>query len=185
MKIKTIKNKKLIIGVLALAAIVVAGGAFAYSQQSSSTAPTPVVNTSPEATINYDPPTEEEIESTEQHKQAITDREEARQNQPANLDKRAVTPTITYAGQYGTQVEIGAIVPGISEGNGTCTAKFTNGAKSFTKSVAAVKNVNSTDCPEMNAESNEFSPKGTWTTTVSYNSPVAEGISEPRQIEVK
>ncbi len=100
-------------------------------------------------------------------------------------EERSVTPSITYAGQYGDFVEIGAYVDGIFENNGTCTATLQKDGVILTKTVTAEKNVRSMDCPVMKFSKSEFTTNGLWTAKVAYSSETAKGTSQERQIEVK
>lgn len=184
-KIKRINKKSLI--AIVIVALLVAGGIYAYSQRNANKSTSSADNPDSAETINLDPPTEQDKKNVEQNKEAIAERQKnlQNQNQQPGDDRKAVKPVITYAGQYGAQVEIGGYVPGVFEDGGTCTARFGNSNKSFTKSVEAVKNVNSMDCPAMIAKNEEFSPKGKWTVVVSYDSPSAAGPSDAKVIEIK
>lgn len=137
--------------------------------------------------INFTPPTAEDKQRVEDNKQRNVARDEALKDQTPQQPntKRSVIPTITYAGQYGQAVEIGGYVNGVFEDGGTCKATFSQSTNSFIKSVTAIKNTNSVDCPVMSANTNEFSSKGTWTVSITYISATAEGTSESKQIEVK
>lgn len=135
--------------------------------------------------INYAPPTAEDKKNVEQNKENIVANEQNRESGSSNSSRKNVKPTITYADQYGQSVEVGAFVSGIFEDGGTCKAIFTHDGSSFSKNVQAVKNANSVNCPVMSAGVSEFSQKGTWSVTVSYDSPTASGASDAHQVEVK
>lgn len=138
-------------------------------------------------TINYAPPTEQDRTETENNKERIAEEDKRNASQPAQTPgtKKVVTPVITYAGQYGPQVEVGGYVPGIFELGGTCTAMLTRGAKTITKTVDAVREGNSVDCPTLAVNNSEFPEKGTWTVKLCYNSSTAAGTSGDKQVEVK
>jgi hypothetical protein len=138
--------------------------------------------------INFDPATKEDNKRAEDNKDRIIENENqlANQSNSSGTDsKKVVKPTITYAGKFDNQVQVGAYVSGVFEDGGECTAEFTQGNLKFAKKVTAVKNVNSVDCPEMAANSSEFTNKGQWTVTVTYSSATASGTSEAKQLKVE
>ena len=137
--------------------------------------------------INFNPPTDEEKQRADENKQRIQEREDAinEAQRADNGEKQNVTPAFSYIGKYGTQIEVGSYVPGIYEEGGTCTAKFSRNAETFSRSVQAVKNVSSVDCPVIAVPVSSFPSMGIWSVTVSYNSTNASGESETRTVEVK
>jgi hypothetical protein len=185
-KIKKISKKPLFILSAIILIVLLSGGYYLFDkrQNKESKAATQAPSQQEEK-INLDSPTEQDKLAAEQNKQSIAERDQQVQKQPSASGKKSVKPVITYAGQYGPQVEVGGYVPGVYEDTGTCTARFTNGSQTFTKSVKAIKNVSSTDCPAMVANNTEFSPKGKWSVVVSYDSPAANGASDSKAIEVR
>lgn len=103
--------------------------------------------------------------------------------QPAG-NKKSAKPSITYAGQYDTSVEVGAYVPGVFEDGGSCTLTLQRGDKKFTAVVNAVKNVSSVDCPVMSVPRSSLDG-GEWQATVAYSSNSSEGTSDPRPVGVR
>lgn len=179
---KSSKKITLLISVALLLAMSVAGATYIQRRNNSEqAAPSP----SPQLTINYNPPTPEDAQRVEDNKQKIITQEKAQATQPATqTGRKTVTPLITYAGQYGESIEVGAGVNGIFEDNGQCTATFTKGARVITKRVTAAKNSNAVDCPVMSVTVPELAEKGSWSLVVSYDSASSYGISDSRQIEV-
>lgn len=181
-KIKKPSKKTTII--LLLAILIIAGGILYYLKYVRADTATQETSTSD---VNLSPSTEEDKKRAEDNKQRIVEQDEqlkTQGQQPSSASKKTVVPTITYADQYGSVVEVGSYVTGIYEDNGKCTATFTKGSASFAKSVNAVKNVNSVNCPAMSAPVSEFTSKGTWNVVVSYSSDTASGSSTAKQIEV-
>lgn len=181
LKIKS--KKKLIIILVALLAVIALSGGI-YLRNSNKEAPrTPDQGEA----INFDPPTEEDAKRVDENKQAIVDREEAIQNnnQQPQPGPKSVKPTITYAGQYETGVEVGGFTNGVFEDGGVCTATFSKGSTTFSKSVNAIKNVNAMDCPAIITPIDQFNSKGGWNVTLKYSSASASGESDPRIIEIK
>lgn len=173
-------SKKILLFSLCL--ILIAAG-MSYALVSRNTSPS-----SGDKTVNLDPPTKADAARVEANKKRLVERQEqeAQQNKTAGTGQlKTVKPAITYAGQYDNAIEVGAYVNNVFEDGGSCTATFTRSGTQFTKTVQAVKNVSSVDCPTMSAASSDFASKGTWQVTVAYSSGTAQGASDSRQIEVK
>lgn len=134
--------------------------------------------------INFDPPTKEDKQEVDENKQRIVEGQSNTPTPTSSSGKKQVIPTITYAGQYGDTIEVGAFVPSIIENNGTCTLTLSKDTVTKTVTVSAVNDASSTDCPVMSIPNNQLT-SGKWSAKVSYSSPTAEGVSEPRDIEVK
>lgn len=183
LKIKKSQKKIFVITGL-IAILIISGGTFLYSRNNSSIEPS--TPSEQQDFINLDPPTEEDALQVEENKQKIADDEDGQGSQPSPQPgtKIAVKPVITYAQQYGQSVEVAAEVATF-EAEGTCTATFSLGATSFTKTVQAVQNVNRMNCPVMIAASSEFNPKGTWSVSVAYNSATASGVSDTSSVSVE
>ena len=184
-KIKKV-SKKIIVGGLVALLIVAGAGALYIKNRNDATKSTDVAS-SPQETLNLDPPTDEDAKRADENKQEILRRDEELKTQQTTTEtsgKKNVKPVITYAGQYGNSVEAGGYVNVFEEG-GTCTATFTRGSAKITKTVQAIRGANSVNCPVMAANSSEFSQKGTYSVTVSYNSATSTGVSDTKQLEVK
>jgi cytoskeletal protein RodZ len=186
-----LKNKNTII---LLAVLLVVLGALAYYQfvyknrNNSSTISTSP--SEPEKKINYGPPTEADKNQVDSNKEAIVKKDESTNtttDTPSTTPttKKSVKPVITYAGVYGDNIEVGSYVNDVYEDGGTCTATFSLGSATFTKSVSAVKNVSNMSCPVIQVPKSQFNPMGNWTVKVSYDSANANGTSDNKIIEVK
>lgn len=181
-----LRNKKtLLIGILV---VVVAGAAgVGYKMYNDSKKPKNNIGSDG---INYAPPTEQDKKNVDQTKQNLPSESESTNNSTKNSDtsspqtQGALKPVVTYAGQYGAQVEVGAYV-NVFEDSGTCTATFTKDGKTVTKSVQAIKNVSSVDCPAISIASTEFASKGSWNLVVSYSSSAHQGKSDSKAVEVQ
>ncbi len=95
--------------------------------------------------------------------------------------KRAVNPVITSA----SQAELRGFVSGIAEDGGTCTATFTKGTVTFTKTSAGFINVANTNCKLITLSSSDFPSKGNWSITLSYSSSKAIGTSPSTNLEIQ
>lgn len=180
------QNKKIII-ILVICVLVGVLGLFVFKNNRESLLTVSQPSTQEQQTINLNPPTKEDADRRDQKKNEILDRERSIENQKPSSSgvKNPVKPVITYAGQYGSQIEVGAYVAGIFEDGGTCTAQFSNpGNESLVKKVQAVKSASSVDCPVIAVKTGEFATKGTWSVLVSYDSSSATGSSDARTFEV-
>jgi hypothetical protein len=184
-KIKKRKNKKPFIVASVVALVAIGGIAYAISNHSQKPAPSSTTSGAP---INYDPPSKQDTQSVNDNKQRIVQQEKDQQNQTStnqgSASKQTIKPIITYAGQYGSSVEIGGYI-NVFEDGGTCQVTFTQGSKTITRSVSAVRDANSVDCPSVSVNSSEFNPKGKYVVTLGYNSNTTTGVSDPKDIEVK
>lgn len=135
-------------------------------------------SSSPSSQINYDPPTQQEIDETERYKQDIPDVDTKPRDDTGN--QSAVTPIITFADSS----EINAIVPGTAEDGGDCSATLTHAGSSFTRTSKAFRNVNTTNCEPISLTLSDFSESGTWTAVLNYSSQSSKGASEPVTFEV-
>lgn len=142
-------------------------------------APQASQQTAPAGTVDYGPPSEADQQVAEDHKEDLINPETP---PPINSgEKRQVTPLITYA----DQTEVNAFVPGIYESGGTCTLTLSKGDIKTTKEAQAIKDATTTRCPNFILTSSDFSSTGSWSATVSYGSPTAQGTSSAQVFEVK
>lgn len=131
---------------------------------------------------NYSPPTVEEQKAGDEKKTEIDPKNETPPDiPPANTAEAHVI--ITFADLYQDNVEVGARVANVFEDGGSCKLTLKSGSAEQTVTVAAVKNVSSTDCPTMSIAKSKLSP-GAWTATVTYTSSSHTGTSEPKTITV-
>lgn len=166
----------MLVGLAAVLALT--GGAYAvYNAQQDD----PVPVNEPQDGINYNPPTDEEKKSTEEHKDSLGD-------QTSNNDEQhpstKVKPIITSAGFYDGNVEVSARVPGVFEENGTCILTLTKGSQRVSTSKKAIQNVSEMSCGYMTIPRSKLS-SGTYKATVTYKSTALSGTSEPKTITVQ
>lgn len=134
--------------------------------------------------VDLSPPTDEDKKQAEDNKKRIVEEEDRLAARQENPSLNNITPSITYAGQYGESIEVGAVVQ-VFEDGGKCTLTLFKDGFSVKKSVDAVKSSRSVDCPVMAVARTEINSIGVWSATVSYESPNFKGISNSRDIEVK
>lgn len=134
-----------------------------------------------EDNIDYSPATEEEKKENEQHKDELIIDE----GEPTTPPSGNVTPVISDAGKYGTDIEVSAFVPSIIEEGGTCTMKAVLDNHTVTKQTTSLRNAQNTSCPAFIVPRSEFPAAGTWTITVSYSSATYNGTSEARKLAIQ
>ncbi len=96
-------------------------------------------------------------------------------------DSKIVTPVITSA----TSSELDAIVNGIIEEDGDCTAQYTKDATTFSRSSKGIANATNTVCYPIQTNASDFNQKGEWTVTLTYRSEKASGTSATYKFTVK
>ncbi len=166
-------NKKILL-IAGITAIAIAGlGGYALMSNKDDVKTTP-------SGVRLTPPTEQELSETEQRKKDLARaQEQAKANPEAGSTKKQVSVVITNA----SQSTVNSYVSGVFEDGGICTATFTSGAKSLTKTSVGFPNASYTQCPPVNLEAGFLSP-GQWKVTVGYSSATAEGTSLVQTIEV-
>ena len=169
------RKNKLPIVMLILLAILVGSVVFYFLMLANK--PNNSSTSDPEANINLNPPTQEEIDAGQNIKNA----NEEKNSNPQIAD---YSMTITSAKQYGQNVEIRSFISDIIKDGGTCTYTFSNDQTSFTKTSPAFADATHTNCTPLLVPVSEFPSSGTWSLSITY---VFEGIiiiSEYKTIEV-
>lgn len=134
--------------------------------------------------INYDPPTEAEKEAGDKQKEEIVREEDAKKvaapppsSQPTANNKKAVKPIIISAGGG----DVRGFIPGITENSGTCTAKFTSGTQTVTRTSSAVADAQNTTCTPLNYT--DTAVGAGWSVTLTYESNSSEGTSDVGKVQ--
>lgn len=130
--------------------------------------------------INYGPPTLQEIEEAEKHKEDIASFS-IKDNSPTNAN---VKPVIVSYGQNKESFEVSARVPGILEDSGNCTLKLTSSNHEASGKNKAVPNVTEMSCGFISIPLSKIS-KGTWTAVVTYMSKNSVGSSNLVDVQVE
>lgn len=189
MKIHHSKKSKKISKVWLISAVVVVallgGSYFAYGYYTKSLWPFAEVDTqSTEAEtqdvneIDYSPPTQEEVEQSQNGKKNSARQETETQSPHPSNAKQEVAVGVSFAGVVDGKVEVRAFTPGIIEGGGTCTAVFTKNGKTITATSSAFVDSSSSLCNPIYVDVAQFPETGSWNLTVSYESSNAAGSSE-------
>lgn len=145
-------------------------------QASTTTQGTEQANSSQD--INYDPPTDQEVENSQDGKK--NSQPEATPSAPTS-SLGAAHVALSYADFSGNQLEIRAFTTSVVEGSGTCTATVTSGLKKVTRSSSAFIDATSSICEPIYIDKSELSP-GVWSINVSYLSKTFKGSSETVEV---
>ncbi len=177
---KHIKAKKLIIITTAFLLIASAVTFATIKRKTNSKTAT----TRSGGSINYSPPTKEEVKQADENKEQISKQSEE-QPKKTSTGKQNVTVVITSVNPSDQDVTIISYVQGIFEDDGNCTATLTKGSSKVAKKGKAFADVSTTVCEPIIIPRSEFSGAGDWQLIVSYESPTAEGASKIKMITLK
>ncbi|MBJ58738.1 hypothetical protein CL689_01090 [Candidatus Saccharibacteria bacterium] len=134
----------------------------------------------PSQSINYGPPTDEEIESSQDGKRNSTNDNKAEETDGI----RQVGVEVSYAKRVGSNLEIRAFTPDVIESDGTCTATVTNGSQEVTETSKGFVDASSTICEPINIPLSALNSTGVWTVVVSYASSSSAGTSTEVEAEL-
>ncbi|MDO9063285.1 MAG: hypothetical protein Q7U41_01835 [Microbacterium sp.] len=98
-------------------------------------------------------------------------------------EPKAASPRVIAAQVEGERVHVSAIINGVSENGGTCTATASANGSSASATQTAVYNVNRTECGGLYLKVKRLG-SGSWTIVVAYESDTAGGVSAPFVLEV-
>lgn len=159
---KSSRSRVILVSFAIIAAIGIGYGIYHYAVK-----PDPVPETP--SGVKLAPPTEEEKQQSEDSKQKIVDQQANSDTQ--NGGKKQVTVTITNA----TTDNVSSYVSGVLEDGGTCTATFTQGSTTVTRTSSGFSNVSYTQCAPITPS---LPSGGSWSVTIKYSSPTSEGTSQ-------
>lgn len=173
------KNKKLLLSSLII--ILLVGGVLAalwyrHSHKHPDQTSGNTQQTSPSG-VNLNPPTSQERQETDQHKQSL-ENQTSTPTSANNNGKKQVTPIITYA----DKTRVNAYVTGVFEDGGTCTATLTQGSQTITATSSGFENASYTQCAPIDL-SNKNLGSSPWALVVSYSSNSSEGQSQSTTIK--
>lgn len=126
--------------------------------------------------INYDPPTEEELNSSQDGKKNSNNADSTQTREVSEI--RQISVEVSYAEKIGTNLEIRAFTPDVIESDGICTATVTQGEQEVVKTSQGFVDATTTICEPINIPMSEFSTSGIWSVVVTYTSPNSTGISD-------
>lgn len=180
------KNLIFLYTLLTIALIMI--GYFCYAYISKSAWPFQKQENIPTGMINYDPPTQDEIDSSQDAKERIlnnstqSNTSESQELKPSN--KKQVTVGVSYADVINNNLEVRAFITDVISGSGTCTVTVKKGREVITKSSPSFIDATSTICEPIYIPVSKLS-SGTWDITVTYSSTTHTGISSVMKVSVK
>ncbi|MCL1839705.1 hypothetical protein FWF89_01740 [Candidatus Saccharibacteria bacterium] len=156
---KRLKRNKLPIVMLVLLALIAAAVVFYFLMLVTKS----TENSSSEidSSINYNPPTQDEISAGENIKKD-------------NEDKNAQTIAdysifIVDASQYGQSIEVKAYVESLIRDGGTCTFTFSKGPTVVIKTSRGFADATHTNCETLTVPISEFPASGIWSLLITYS----------------
>ena len=187
---KIYSKQKTYTKIIALAAIVLLIGILSYLTYAKSASVWPfATSVSPqdiesEDTINYSPPTEQEIEDSQNAKKRGDAENQTKESTDTSQSSKSTVPVaISSAEIINDNLEVRAFTPRVIEGSGTCTATVSSGSKSVTAKSAAFVDVSSSICEPIFISVSKLS-SSMWQVVVDYSSPNAQGISQPVMVTI-
>lgn len=177
------KKRTIIISIL-IAALVL-GGIATYAILR----PTQEQTKDNEQSVNYNPPTEQEIADSQNGKKNSSglDNSETQSPSPSTTpgqsgNKKDVGVGVSFADIVNDKLEVRAFANNVIEG-GTCTVTATQGSKKITKQAKAFIDASSTQCEALFIPKSELST-GKWSVFVEFSSSNAYGKSEIIEVTV-
>lgn len=192
----TTKSRKNIMIIIAIMIILLIGGFFAYGFATKSFWPfvstanndTTSGSSSDINSVNYNPPSKEDkVESQdakERNDKDTSTQDKESTNPPNPTGKKTVEVGVSFADIYEGNVEIRAFTPSVIEGNGTCTAKLSQGSQTIIRPSKVFVDSSSSQCEPIYVPIGDFPSKGVWKLTVTYDSPTSTGTSETLEIRL-
>jgi hypothetical protein len=173
-KLKLNLKKLLKYRLLLIPLVVVTAAVIALAQGNTKNSSNDNESTNPPGnpTVNLSPPTAEEKQETEDHKNQLSQQQsQAKPTTPSSSGNNQTTPIITEA----TKDRVLAYISGVVEDGGTCTATATMGSTTVSATASAFHDATTTDCAPMEFSSSLAS--GSWDILVSYSSSSSSGQS--------
>jgi hypothetical protein len=136
--------------------------------------------------VNYGPPTEQEIESSQDAKKNILEEDKASgdgsNGNSTNL--KTANVGVSHSEVIDGNLEVRAFIGNVVE-SGTCTATLTRtGSETVTKSSRAFVDASTSQCEPILIPVGEFDETGEWTLVVSYKSSTSAGESEKITVSI-
>tara|TARA_B100001105_G_scaffold225306_1_gene194723 strand:+ start:537 stop:1097 length:561 start_codon:yes stop_codon:yes gene_type:complete len=185
MKINTTTKKRFVIPAIIISLAIVTGGLVTYAYITDSwpfSENTKVQEDPTGADINLSPPTEQEIEASQDAKKRLDN--DTAPDENTSSDKDTVGVGIAFAGVRNDSLEVRAFTNGIISGDGVCTITVSRGSTAVERQAAAFIDASSTQCQPVKIPVSELTP-GTWDVRVTFDSPSAQGQSETVAVEVQ
>lgn len=160
---------------------------FGYAYVSKSLWPFQKQEDTPAGMINYDPPTQEEVDNSQAAKDRLLEEQAKQDNESketnSDSNKKRVTIGVSYADVINGSLEIRAFTADVINGDGTCTAIVKKDEKVITKTVPSFIDATSTICEPIYIPELQLAT-GTWSIVVNYTSPTHTGTSGVMKVSI-
>lgn len=135
----------------------------------------------------YKPPSEEDIEHSQDAKSRNDTKTEESSDDDGNIsqsEKQPVEVGIAFADVNDSKLEIRAFVPSVIEGSGKCTATIAQGGRTITKTSNAFIDSQTSQCEPILVPLSELPGSGIWSVKVAYESSTNKGESSPVEVSI-
>lgn len=184
--VKKPKNKKRLFPILAVAGLLLVGGAVGYvliAKPFSKNSATPAVTTNGVNTVNYDPPTSEEKTAADQRKEDIVKQQE-QTNLPTTTPTIIISPTRISQAGAGQPLNIRVFIDGTASGQ--CQVTITKaGQPTINKSFSISFEATSSVCQNADVPIGEFGSEGDWTVRLIAVSGQAQSKPYEQTVSIK
>jgi len=142
-----------------------------------------LINDDTTDSINYNPPTNQEIQEGQDIKKRNIESSEEDEDVSENI-KTIVSVGVAFADVVDGKLEIRAFIPNVIESDGICTATLKKDESIIQESSSAFIDFKTSQCRPIYISVDRFKIKGSWSLTVSYKSDTSNGESEPTEINI-
>lgn len=139
-------------------------------------------NNDDNGSINYGPPTDQEVKDSQDGKKGIPDDNEKTDSNTS--DARRVEVGVAFANVINKNVEVRAFTPSVVESDGVCTATLTKGSAIVSAKSQAFIDSTTSQCQPIKIALSEFTQPGSWSLVVSYISAKSQGKSEIIEVQI-
>lgn len=174
--IPVIKKGAIIISILFIASFI---AYLLYIRANTPTTQRATESSSTNNSINYNPPTEDEIQEGQDAKKRLIS-----ENEDDETSTNVVNVGIAFAEVVDDKLEIRAFIPSVIEGDGICTAILKKNEDTITSSSLSFIDSTTSQCRPIYISIDKFQTKGTWQLSVSYKSKTSNGQSSVVELEL-
>lgn len=180
MRIKQKSSKRTLITVLIILTLLIGASIAAFIYNDAQQPPEP----RDEGSINYDPPTQEEVEESQDAKKQLSENENKKPEVDPETKKKVAQVGVANTYTSDDSLEIRAFTPTVVEGGGTCTAKLTKGSAIISGSSEAFVDASTSQCRPIIIPLSKFPQAGVWKLTVTYESTNYSGASPSMDVQL-
>lgn len=136
-----------------------------------------------DASINYQPPTEEQKKAGDDIKQNSNNSDQPPAPTPVpGTNKSQIEMTITAANQNGSMFQLRSLIYAIA-GDGTCTLTLSKGGQVVTKTAEVQALASTSTCKGFDIPTSELSP-GTWSAALKFENETLTATTSKTDIVI-